>query len=69
VVKKGDFEFDMELLISLMEAVVCCGTIRMTFIKTETKKAIEKDLYLSSRRLRALGNVPKTLLVGVAIIY
>jgi hypothetical protein len=37
VVKKGDFDLDIELSISQVEAGRCCGTRRMVFIARGTK--------------------------------
>ena len=38
VVKMGDFEFNIELLISRWKPGPCCETGRMIFVKTKTKR-------------------------------
>jgi hypothetical protein len=69
VVKTGDFEFDIELLTSLVEArpVLRDKTDDIYKDKNETKRSMERALYLSSRRLRNSGRCKKTLLVSTAI--
>jgi hypothetical protein len=53
VVKMGDFEFDTELLISLVEArpVLWDKTDHIYNERNETKKGTKRSLYFSSRRL------------------
>jgi hypothetical protein len=58
VVKTGDFDFDIDLLISLVEArpVLWDKTDDIYKDRNETKrneKGMEKSLYLSSRRIQS----------------
>ena len=59
----GDFEFDTELSIFLVEAtpVSWDRTDDIYKDRNETKKGTERILYLSSRRLVSSRMCPKTL--------
>jgi len=51
-VKIGDFDFDIELLISLVEArPVLCDKMDDMYKDKRNEKGIDRSLYVSSRRL------------------
>jgi hypothetical protein len=49
----GDFEFDIDLLISLVEARPVLWDKTADIYKDRNEKDMERSLYLSSRRLRS----------------
>ena len=55
MVKMSDFEFDTDLLISLVESrpVFWDNTDDIYKDRNETKKSVERSLYLPSGRLRS----------------
>jgi hypothetical protein len=61
VVKMGDFEFNIELLISLVQArlVLWDRTDDMYKDRNATKRDMGRSLYLSSQRLRSSGRCLK----------
>jgi hypothetical protein len=65
VVKVGDFEFDVDLLISLLEArpVLCDKTVDIYKDRTETKKAWREVCIYLQDDFEALGNVKKNAFV------
>jgi len=67
----GDFEFDTDLLISLVEArpVLWDKTGDIYKDRKETKKAWREVCICLQEDFEALGDVQKTLLVSTAIIY
>jgi hypothetical protein len=69
VVKMGDFEFDTDLLISLVEdrPVLWDKTDDIYRDRNETKKA-RKEVCICLQE-EALGDVQKTLLLRIAVIY
>jgi len=73
VVKMGDFEFDIDLLIwvSLVEArpVLWDKTDDVYKDRNERKKAWREVCIGLQEDFEALGDVKKTLLVSIAIIY
>ena len=71
VVKMGDFEFDTDLLISLVEArpVLWDKTDDIYKNRNETKKAWREVCICLQEDFEALGDVQKTLSVSNAIIY
>ena len=71
VVKMGDFEFNIELLISLVEArpVLWDKTDDIYKNRNETKKAWREVCICLQEDFEALGDVQKTLSVSNAIIY
>jgi hypothetical protein len=54
VVRMGNFEFDIEFLISLENASRCCGTRQMVFIKTGSKRKRhgEKFVFVFKKTLK-----------------
>jgi len=71
VVKMSDFEFDTDLLISLVEArpVLWDKTDDIYKDRNETKKAWLEVFICLQEDFEALGDVKKTLLLSIAIIY
>jgi len=71
VVEMGDFDFDIYLLISLLEArpVLWDKTDDIYKDRNETKKAWEEVCICLQEDFEALGDVKKTLLLSIAIIY
>jgi hypothetical protein len=71
VVKMGDFEFDIDLLISLVEArpVLWDKTDDTYKDRNETKKAWREVCICLQEDFEALGDVKKMLLLSIAIIY
>jgi len=67
----GDFEFDIDLLISLVEArpVLWDKTDDIYKDRNETKKAWREVCICLQEDFEALGDVQETLLLGSAIIY
>jgi len=53
VVKMGDFEFDIDWIISLLEARPVLWDKTDDIYKNRNEKGMERSLYLSSRRLRS----------------
>jgi len=49
----GDFEFDIDLLIFLVEARPVLWDMMGDIYKNRNEKGMERSLYLSSRRLRS----------------
>ena len=71
MVKKGDFEFDIDLLIYLVEArpVLWDKTDDNYKDRDETKKAWRKVCICLQEDFETLRDVQKTLLLIIAIIY
>ena len=71
MVKVGDFEFDVDLLISLLEArpVLWDKTVDIYKDRTERKKAWREVCIRLQEDFEALGNVQKTLFLSFAIIF
>ena len=71
MVKMSDFEFDTDLLISLVEArpVLWDKTDDIYKDRNETKKAWLEVFICLQEDFEALGDVKKTLLLSIAIIY
>jgi len=71
VVKMGDFEFDTDFLISLVEArpVLWDKTDDIYKDRNETKKAWREVCICLQEDFEAVCDVKKTLLVSIAIIY
>ena len=71
MVKKGDFEFDIDLLIYLVEArpVLWDKTDDNYKDRDETKKAWRKVFICLQEDFKALRDLQKTLLLIIAIIY
>ena len=67
----GDFEFDTDLLISLVEArpVLWDKADDIYKDRNETKKAWREVCICLQEDFEALGDVKKTLLVSIAINY
>jgi hypothetical protein len=67
----GDFEFDTDLLISLVESrpVLWEKTDDIYKDGNETKKAWREVCICLQEDFEALGDVKKTRLVSIAIIY
>jgi len=67
----SDFEFDTDLLISLVEArpVLWDKTDDIYKDRNETKKAWLEVFICLQEDFEALGDVKKTLLLSIAIIY
>jgi hypothetical protein len=71
VVKLCDFEFDIDLLVPLVEArpVLWDKSDDIYKDRNETKKAWREVCICLQEDFEALGNAQKTLLVNTAIIY
>jgi hypothetical protein len=71
VVKTGDFDFGFDLLISVVEArpVLWVKTDDIYKDRNETKEAWRKVCICLQEEFKVLGDVQKTLLVSIAIIY
>jgi len=71
VVKMGDFEFHIDLLISLVEArpVLWDKTDDTYKDRNKTKKAWREVCICLQEDFEALGDVKKMLLLSIAIIY
>ena len=71
MVKMGDIEFDIDLLISLVEArpVLWDKTGDIYKDRNETKKAWREVCICLQEDFEALGDVQKTLLLSSAVIY
>jgi hypothetical protein len=71
VVKMGDFELDTDLLIYLVKArpVLWDKTDDIYKDRNEMKKAWREVCICLQEDFEALGDVKKTLLVSIAIIY
>ena len=71
VVKMGDFEFDIDLLISPVEArpVLWDKTDDSYKDRSKTKKAWREVCVCLQEGFETLGDAQKTLLVSIAIIY
>jgi len=71
VVKMGDFEFGTDLLISLVEARPVLRDKMGAIYKdrNETKKSWREVCICLQEDFAALGDVKKTLLMSIAIIY
>ena len=69
--KMVNFEFDTDLLISLVEArpVLWDKADDIYKDRNETKKAWREVCICPQEDFEALGDVKKTLLVNIAIIY
>jgi hypothetical protein len=67
----GDFEFDIDLLISLVETtpVLWDKTDDIYKDRNETIKARREVCICLQEDFEALRDVKKTLLLGIAIIY
>jgi hypothetical protein len=67
----GDFEFDTDLLMSLVEArpVLWDKTDDIYKDRNETKKAWKEVCICLQEDFESLGDVKKTFLVSIAIIY
>jgi len=67
----GDIEFDIDLLISLVEArpVLWDKTGDIYKDRNETKKAWREVCICLQEDFEALGDVQKTLLLSSAVIY
>jgi len=70
-VKMGDFEFDTDLFISLLEArPVLWGKMDDIYTdRNEMKKTWREVCMCLQEDFEALGDVKKTLLLSSAIIY
>ena len=71
MVKMGDFEFVTDLLISLVEArpVLWDKTDGICKDRNETKKAWREVRICLQEDFEAVGDVQKTPLLSIAIIY
>ena len=71
MVKMGDFEFDIDLLKSLVETrpVLWDKTDDIYKDRNETKKARREVCIYLQEDFEALGDVKKTLLVSIAVTY
>jgi len=71
VVKTGDFEFDIDLFISLVEArpVLWDKMDDIYKDRNETRKAWREVCICLQEDFEALGHVQKTLLLSISIIY
>ena len=71
MVKTGNFEFDTDLLISLVEArlVLWEKTDDIYKDRNQTEKAWTEVCICLQEAFEAPGDVKKTLLVSIAIIY
>ena len=71
MVKMGDFYFDIDLSIYLVEArpVVWDKTDDIYKDRNETKKTWSEVCICLQGDFEALGDVKKTLLMSIAIIY
>jgi len=69
--KMGDFEFGIDLLISLVESrpVLWGKTDDIYKDRNETKKAWREICICLQENFETLGDVQKTLLLSIAIIY
>ena len=71
MVEGGDFEFDIDLLTSLVEArpVLRGKTEGIYKERNETKKAWREVCICLQEDFEGLGDVKKTPLLSIAIIY
>jgi len=60
----GDFEFDIDLLMSLVEARPALWDKTDDIYKERKEKGMERSLYLSSRRVRSSMRCSRNAFVG-----